>query len=253
MDDEKGNWFDSESFWTALFPFMFPQTSFDAAAENVPKLIAMTGIAGGRVLDLACGPGRYAIPLAKSGYSVTGVDRTRFLLDKAREGACRAAVEVEWIEADMRDFVRPAAFELAINVFTSFGYFDEPAENLRVLENVWQSVKPGGAFVLDVLGKECLAARFQPTRSEAGADGALLVCRQAVADDWSRIEAEWILIRDGRASTFRLRHWLYSGREIRELLAAAGFADITLFGSFDGDPYDHQAQRLIALARKPRS
>jgi SAM-dependent methyltransferase len=251
--DDDSKWFESESFWTDMFPFMFPEASFSAAAENVPKIAALSGVSSGRVLDLACGPGRYAIPLARAGYEVTAVDRTRFLLDQARDGASRAGAKVEWIEQDMREFVRPAAFDLAINVFTSFGYFDEPAENRRVLENIHASLKPGGAFVLDVLGKECLAARFQPTRSEASPDGRLLVHRQSVVDDWSRIEGEWILIHEGRATTFRLRHWLYSGREIREMLADAGFVDVSVFGTFDGAPYDPQAQRLIAVARRSGS
>ena len=102
MDSEDGNWFESESFWTAMFPFMFPETSFTAAADNVPKIAALTGVSGGNVLDLACGPGRYAIPLAQAGYVVTGVDRTRFLLKIARERAGRAGANVEWVEQDMR-------------------------------------------------------------------------------------------------------------------------------------------------------
>ena len=143
-----------------MFPFMFPETSFTAAADNVPKIAALTGVSGGNVLDLACGPGRYAIPLAQAGYVVTGVDRTRFLLKIARERAGRAAANVEWVEQDMREFLRPAAFDLALNVFTSFGYFEDQAENRRVLENIFASLKPGGAFVFDHLGKEVLAAQI---------------------------------------------------------------------------------------------
>ena len=108
MDSEDGNWFESESFWTAMFPCMFPETSFTAAADNVPKIAALAGVSSGNVLDLACGPGRYAIPLAQAGYVVTGVDRTRFLLKIARERAGRAAANVEWVEQDMREFLRPA-------------------------------------------------------------------------------------------------------------------------------------------------
>jgi SAM-dependent methyltransferase len=245
-------WFEAESFWTRMFPFMFPETSFVSAAENVAKIAALTGVSGGGVLDLACGPGRYAIPLALAGSIVTGVDRTRFLLDKARERAAQFSANVEWVEQDMREFVRPAAFDLALNVFTSFGYFDDAAENRRVLENVYASLKPGGTFVFDHLGKEILAARYQPTRSEASPDGTVLVHRVSVIDDWSRIDAEWILLEGSRSSTFRIRHWIYSGREIRELLASVGFTDISLYGTFEGTPYDSQAQRLIATARKPR-
>ena len=174
-----------------MFPFMFPETRLAAAVENVPKLASLTGVAGGTLLDLACGPGPYAIPLAQAGYRVTGVDRTRFLLNAARERAARASGQpVEWIEADMHNLAEQAAFDLAISMFTSFGYFDDPAENRRVLTNVLASLKPGGVFLLDHLGKELLAAKSQPTRSESLPDGTLLVCRQTILDDWSRIDSE---------------------------------------------------------------
>jgi SAM-dependent methyltransferase len=234
-----------------MFPFIFAEASFVSAADNVPKIAALSGLAGGSVLDLACGPGRYAIPLAQAGYAVTAVDRTRFLLEKARERAAQASAHVEWLEQDMRQFVRPAAFDLAINVFTSFGYFDDEAENRQVLENIHASLKPGGTFVFDHLGKEILAARYQPTRAESLPDGTVLVHRTNVIDDWSRIDDQWILLEGSGVSKFRIRHWVYSGREIRELFRSVGFADVSLYGTFDGTPYGPQAQRLIAVAKKP--
>jgi SAM-dependent methyltransferase len=250
VEQNAGNWFESSAFWAELFPFMFPESSFIDAAANASKIAALSGVASGTLLDLACGPGRYAIPLAQAGYAVTGVDRTRFLLDRARERANLAGTRVEWVEQDMRDFVRTGAFDLAINVFTSFGYFEDPAENRRVLDNIHASLKPGGVFVFDHLGKELLASRFVPTRSDVLPDGRIRFARQTITADWTHIEAEWTLVDGSRASTFRVRHWLYSGQEIRDLLTAAGFEDISLYGSFDGIPYDQQAARLIAVARR---
>jgi SAM-dependent methyltransferase len=250
MDQSGGDWFESEAFWTEMFPFMFPEASFAAAAQSVPKLAALAGISSGSVLDLACGPGRHAIPLAQAGYSVTGVDRTRFLLNKARELAAHRGVQVQWIEQDMRYFVRPAAFDLILNLFTSFGYFDDEADNRHVLENIHASLKPNGVFILDHLGKELLAARFQPTRADNLADGSILVQRTSITDDWSRVDSQWIMVSETSTAKFRLRHWLYSGQELRALLDDAGFADVKLYGSLDQTPYDPQAQRLIAVARK---
>jgi len=230
---------------------MFPETRFVAAIENVPKIAALAGGLTGSLLDLACGPGRHAIPFAQAGYSVTGVDCTSYLLQKARERATRAGVTLEWVKQDMREFLRPDTFDLAINLFTSFGYFDEAADNRRVLENLYASLKPGGVFVFDHLGKEILAAKFQATLSEALPDGRLLIQRVSVIDDWSRIEGEWIVVRENDTTTFHNRHWLYSGQEIRDLLASVGFAEVSLYGSLEMTPYGPQAQRLVAVARKP--
>jgi 2-polyprenyl-3-methyl-5-hydroxy-6-metoxy-1,4-benzoquinol methylase len=78
----------------AVYPFMFPETSYRAAGEQVGHLLALTGLTSGTVLDLACRPGRYTIPLAQRGFRVTGVDCTPFLLDKARAYAATAHVDV---------------------------------------------------------------------------------------------------------------------------------------------------------------
>jgi len=249
--DSDGNWFESDAFWERFYPFMFAEAQFALAAENMPKIVALSGVTGGSLLDLACGPGRYVLPFAQAGFRVTGVDRTRCLLDRGRERATRAGVEAEWVEADMRAFVRPAAFDLAINVFTSFGYFDDPAENRRVLENIFASLKPGGTFVFEAVGKETLASKFQPTQADTLADGTVMIQRRTVIDDWSRIDVEWILLNEGRASSYRLRHWIYSGREILDLLANVGFTGVVLYGGLDGSPYGPQAQRLAAVAKKP--
>jgi 2-polyprenyl-3-methyl-5-hydroxy-6-metoxy-1,4-benzoquinol methylase len=116
MEHAANNWFLDETFWAAVYPFMFPDTSYTAAGEQVGHLLALTGLTAGTVLDLACGPGRYAIPLAQRGFRVTGVDCTPFLLDKARAYAAAAHVQVEWVQDDMRRFTRPHAFDLVVNL-----------------------------------------------------------------------------------------------------------------------------------------
>src|SRR5262249_25383575 len=156
-------------------------------------------------LDLGCGPGRHAVALARRGFAVTAVDRTGFLLDKARTRAREAGVEVEFVQEDMRRFRRPAAFDLAVSMFTAFGYFEDNADHLQVPGNVGESLRPGGGFVIDVAGKEWLAAHFRPTDSTPGPDGSLMVDRREVVEDWTRVENEWIVIRDGRARSFRAR------------------------------------------------
>ena len=115
------------------------------AAEQAPKILSLVNPAGKRLLDLCCGPGRFAIPFARLGFRVTGVERTNYLLRKARARSKSTKVGVEWIERDMRDFIRPGGFDPVLSMFTSFGYFDD-WQNRRVLENVCASLRPGGLF-----------------------------------------------------------------------------------------------------------
>ena len=153
----------------------------------------------------------------------------------------------------MRDFVRPASFALVLSMFTSFGYFDDRQDDRTVLENMFTSLEPGGACIIDVLGKERLAKILQPTISTVLPDGTLMVERHEIFDDWTRVRNEWLLIRNGRAKSFKFHHTIYSGQELRDRMERVGFVAVKLHGNLDGDEYGPNAERLIAIGRKPAS
>ena len=244
-----GQWFADESIWKDLYPFTFPELAFAIADEQVEKILRLTGVVGGAVLDLCCGPGRHAVALAKRGFTVTAVDRTAFLLDHARARARHANLAVEFVLEDMRRFSRPASFDLIINFFTSFGYFDDPADDLRVLELVRENLKPGGVFVLEMVSKERLARTFQATTSRELPSGEVLFERHEVVDDWTRVRNRWTLLREGATRTFEFTTRIYSGQEMKDLLTKAGLPGARVYGDLDGSSYGYDAQRLIAVAR----
>ncbi|HEY2377374.1 MAG TPA: class I SAM-dependent methyltransferase [Gemmatimonadaceae bacterium] len=248
MNEFESEWFANEAFWRETYPFMFPEKRVAAATGEVEQIIALSECAGGRVLDLACGPGRHSIAFARRGFAVTGVDRSPFLLEHARVRARENDADIEWVQSDMRAFRRSSSFDLAVCLFTSFGFFRDDADNRRVLENVATSLRPGGVFVLDLLGKEILAKVFTPTSSHEMAD-ALMVSRRRAVEDWSRMENEWLVIRDGASRTFPFSHWIYSAREIKEMFLSAGFADVCAYGDYSGAPYGPEATRLVILGR----
>ena len=249
----KKEWFDNESFWRELYPFMFTEKRFQEAVVDTEEIITLVKPSGKNILDLCCGPGRYSLAFVKKGYKVTGVDRTVFLLAKARARASAARAKIEWVKQDMRDFVRPESFDLVLSMYTSFGYFDNKQEDVLVLKNVLASLRPGGKFIIDTLGKERLARIYDPTVSSDGPDGSILVMRHEAINDWTQMKNDWILIRRGRAKTFSFQHRLFSGQELKELLTGAGFVDVRLYGSFDGDKFGPYSVRLIAVGVKPRT
>jgi SAM-dependent methyltransferase len=249
----KKEWFDDNSFWRELYPFMFPEKRFVEADEQVAKALALTKPAGTSALDLCCGPGRCSVALAQRGFSVIGVDSTKYLLDKARARAKAAWVKIKWVQQDMRDFVCPDAFDLALSMFTSFGYFDHKPDDITVLENILASLRSGGICLIDVTGKERLARILHRTTFESLSDGTTLVQRHEIFDDWTRIRNEWLLIRQGRAKRFMFHHTIYSGQELRDRMEQVGFVGVTLYGNLDGDEYGPNAQRLIAVGRKPEA
>ena len=197
-------WFEGDAFWEKMYPFLFSERKFDAAEQEISSVLDLAGIESGDVLDLACGPGRHATALAKRGFRVTGVDLSTYLLRQAKDLALQESVSIEWVQEDMRSFARPESFDLAINLFTSFGYFDDTRDDVKVLRNVYQSLREGGALVMEMAGKECLARVFAPTGSQGLPDGRVLVERRQVVKDWSRIRNEWIVIEGDTATTFRI-------------------------------------------------
>ena len=87
---------------------------------------------------------------------------------------------------------------------------------------------------------------FQPTRSEILPDGTKFISRSEVFDEWSRVRNEWILIRNGRAKSFKFHHTIYSGQEIRDRMEQVGFTDVKIYGNLNGDEYGLDSERLIA-------
>lgn len=244
-------WHDDDEFWELFAPAMFPPERFAAAPAEVAALLALARTPpGAAVLDLACGPGRHALELARRGFRVTGVDRTRTPLERARAAAAAEALSLELVEGDMRSFERAGAFDLVVSLFTSFGYFRDPEDDRRVAAHVARSLRPGGTFVIDVVGKEVLARIFQPRAWQELPGGALWLEERHVEQGWSWMRNRWILLRDGMRKEFVVEHRLFSARELVTLLLDSGFASAEPFGSLEGAPYDDRAQRLVIVARR---
>jgi SAM-dependent methyltransferase len=244
------DWYANEELWRDLYPFQFNEIVFNKAVGEVKDIIQLTEIKGGEVLDLACGPGRHALEFARSGFTVTGVDKSPYLLMQAKMQSEEEGIEVEWLEEDMRHFRRDFFYDLAINLFTSFGYFDESVEDFMVLENIYHSLKGSGRLILELNSKELIAKIYQPTTSRELEDGQLLVQRYSIEDDWSRMNNQLILINEGKAKFFNLKLRLYSAQELKSMLTQVGFINIKLFGGFKGEIYNNLANRLVILAEK---
>lgn len=248
-------WFDDEDFWRLMEPVLFSRFRDEEATRvEVEGLLQLAQPKlGGDVLDIPCGTGRHAVALARRGFAVTGVDRTALYLERARSRAAEAGVEVELVEQDMRAFSRPQSFDLAINLFTSFGYFEDEEEDQRLLECFRASLRPGGVLVMEMHGKEQLCRDFRERdwhRLEDDGGESYLLEERHPRHDWSWIDTTWILVRDGVARRFTFGLRLYSGAELRRALEASGFSAVRLFGGLDGSPYDHEAERLVAVARR---
>ncbi len=245
------DWHEQDEFWDAFGGAMFDAAAWEAATEQVAQIETLLALEpGGRVLDLCCGPGRHTLELARRGYRVTGVDRTRHFLDACAERAAEEGLDVELVEEDMRAFRRPDSFDVAINLLTSFGYFRDPADDRRVTANLFDSVVPGGRFVIDMMGKENLARIFQ-ARDWRELDGEFFLYERRIEDGWSWIENRWVRISGAERQEYTVGHRLYAGTELMRLFEDAGFVEVEALGDLDGRPYDTEAKRLVVTGRKP--
>jgi SAM-dependent methyltransferase len=247
----KKEWFDNDAFWRDTYPFMFPPKRFEDTPEQLKQVLALTKPKGKAVLDLCCGPGRFSIQLAKRKFKVTGVDHTKFLMDKAKARAKAKKVNIDWVFQDMRDFIRPNSFDLALSMFTSFGYFDNKSEDMLVLGNIFASLRPGGVFLIDIVSKEQLGKIFAATVSSVLPDGSKIIQRHEIIDNWTRTSNEWIIIKGEKAKSYKFHHTIYSGQELIDRMEKSGFINIRLYGNLAGDKYGYASQRLIAVGSKP--
>jgi SAM-dependent methyltransferase len=228
---------------------MFDEKRWAEVPAVVDAALRLAGTkAGATVLDTCCGVGRHSVEFAGRGFKVTGVDITRPYLEAARESAEAARVAPEFLRADIRSFSRPGAFDLAINLFTSFGYFATPEEDLAALGNIRASLAPGGAFILETTGKETAARDFIEGEWFERL-GWTVLTEYKVIGAWEGLMNRWILLRGAERidRSFVLR--LYSGLEMKRALLEAGFASAEIYGSLEGAPYDEKAGSLVALAR----
>lgn len=225
-----------------------------SAAEEVGQVCSLLGLKGGeRILDMPCGIGRHTLELARRGHMITAVDRTAGYLDELKRLAAAAGVggQIETVQGDMREFRRDGAFDAGINLYTSFGYFEDPEDDRRVMDGFFASLRPGGQIILEMVGREALAKRFRASDWHEEPDGTIVLEQRALRGDWGWIDNRWVVIRGTERYEIKFGHRLYGATDLRALLEAAGFGEIRTLGSLGGIPYDQDAQRLVVIGRKP--
>ncbi len=245
------DWFDNDAFWEVMASTIFTTERWLSASDQVDSIESLLHLKPGiSILDHCCGPGRHSLELARRGYHVTGVDRTEQYLAEARKKAEAEGLQIEFVRTDMRDFVRARSFDAAINLFTSFGYFEDPEEDRRVAKHLYESLKPGGRLLIDLMGKEVAARVFHARDWFRENDGSLFLQERRVTKDWSWLENKWTLIKDGQVFEFEFSHRPYSAAELVELLRECGFRTTRVCGNLAGAQYDNEATRLVVVAQK---
>lgn len=225
----------------------------EAAREQARAAAKLTQCPdGGALLDVACGFGRHAIPLAQDGFRVTGVDRSTPLLEEARQ---RAAVVAdadapELVQADYRELpFADASFDAAINLYTSLGYLGDE-EDRTVLAEIARVLRPGGRLVIETMHRDLLVRVFQERGWQLLGEGRLLL-EQRAFDPVSGVaqETQTLIGSDGHRESRTFATRVYSATELVSMLREVGFEKAIAYGDLSGAPFD-TGTRLVLVARR---
>jgi len=223
----------------------------DTAAEVDFIVHATSPPPGASVLDVGCGHGRHSLELARRGFRVTGVDLSEPSLEVARRAASDEGLEVAFVRADMRDIAFEGHFEVAINMFTAFGYFEDDADHARTLSGIARALRVGGSLLIDTVNPLWLFRHFDPTTVSRLDDGTLFLEERGYDALLGRSHATWTFIRpDGS----RHEQWhtmrLYTLAELAALLRRAGLDIVETWGDLAGAEYGMDTNRMVVLSRK---
>jgi D-alanine-D-alanine ligase len=189
-----------------------------------------------KILDLCCGQGRHSLELARRGFrNVEGLDRSHYLIQRAKAQAKKAGLSLKFREGDARRLPYPPdTFDAVMLLGNSFGYFETVQDDLRVLREIFRVLKPWGRFLIDVADGAYLREHFQP-RSWEWIDKDLFVCRErSLALDGQRLISREVVthVTKGVIVDQLYAERLYTRENLYELLKTAGFNEVATHGEF---------------------
>jgi SAM-dependent methyltransferase len=231
------------------------EQQIEAAEQEVEDLLALLAadhdIAPRTLLDVPCGIGRHAVPLAGRGMDVTGVDIAAEYVDRARERAAAADVDASFVVGDMRALPLEGRFDLVVNLWTSFGYYDAETDR-AVLADLRERVADGGALVLELSNKEGVLAEFDDD-GVTHRDDHLSVETREYDPVRSRMATERELFRavDGgyeHAGSMAFETRLFAPDTLRRWLLDAGFGSVSLYADLEGGELTRESTRMLVVA-----
>lgn len=242
------SWYRDRNFWLTFAPVLFGNERWTLAPDEAEQVIRLLSLKPGqRLLDACCGVGRHSVEFAARGLVVTGVDWMEEYLEAAGETAEAEGVTVELLREDMREFRREGFFDAAVSMFISVGYFEDLDDEARVFRNIRRSLKPGGRFLVDTIGKEILRRQFTP-RDWYREDGIFVLSTYRVEEDYSRLWNRWVLYDGDGRHEYVFSHRVFGAGELSGMLKDAGFSSVKVYGDLGGAAYSPEAERLVVVA-----
>lgn len=234
------NWFDSP-----YYHLLYKDRDESEAEGFIDRLLeTLAPRPGARVLDLACGRGRYSRHLADKGFEVTGIDLSVQSITFARQFE---RDNLSFFTHDMRWPFRTNYFDYIFNFFTSFGYFENEKDDIKTLRNAATGLRPGGVFVLDFFNSAYVASRLTGSEEKV-IDGIRFKLHKRVA---GRHVLKAIGFRDeGKDWHFEERVRLFMPEDFERLFSLAGLRIQKTYGDYRLQAFHREnSPRLIMVAQ----
>jgi SAM-dependent methyltransferase len=204
---------------------------------------------GVRIADLPCGPGRHSKAFAELGALVTGLDISQLMIDHAEKSVASLNPRPLFLKGDLRVLPFTSEFDLVVNLFTSFGYFEDETENEQVFSELSRVLIPGGALLIDVINPPWLLEHFTPENLIRTSSLEAVVHKELIHGG-QRITKQIHLTRNGESRDIMEAVNLYNIEDLNSLAARYGLIPFDLWGNYDGAPYSKSSPRLVFIARK---
>ena len=235
------NWFDS-----FYYHKLYRHRNTAEAQEFIDNIIQfIQPKPESRILDLACGKGRHSIYLNKKGYDVVGVDLSQNSITEANKSKNS---KLHFYPMDMRKLECNQPFDFVLNLFTSFGYFQNKAENLAVLNGANSILNKEGILVIDFLNATKVIKNLVPEESQE-VDGIKFTINRLIENN---TVVKKIGVKDGQESfNFQERVSMFELSDFEEMFNETGFKLLNYFGNYKLDTFDpNSSDRLILVAQK---
>jgi SAM-dependent methyltransferase len=219
----------------------------EAAKEEVNQITSLLNMETKKnVLDLCCGNGRHSRQLAKLGYQVTGIDLSTVLLQEAEQR--NDAKAIRYLHRDVRDLPFKDEFDYILNLFTSFGYFEQIEENMKVFTSIHNSLKLDGKFLIDFLNPGYVKSTLVPY-SERTVDDLLVIEKRRIE---GKKVCKDIEIHQGKEiRTYQEQVNLFEFEEMKSMIESSGLEVTQVYGDFKQQTYDElESPRMIIIGKK---
>lgn len=254
----------SSDWWKKIFNSNYLKTDADVVADReiteneVNIFLKLLNIDHeSKILDLCCGQGRHTLEIYRRNFkNIEGLDRSHFLIQKARNQAKKEHLSVKFTEGDARKLPKkPDTYDAVMILGNSFGYFETIKDDLLVLKEVSRVLKPNGQLIIEVTDGDFLRNNFQP-RSWEWLDKKQLVCRErSLSFDKQRLISREIInnVEKGLIVDQFYAERLYSPEELKKLLTEAGFSKVSFHGEITSASKRDQdlgmmARRIVVTA-----